>query len=265
LRNFFPLIIFLSCFLGSIKVANSQPTPPGMVLVPSGAYEMGDLKSLSEVNVLDILNPDRHALGPENPSHRVFVDAFFIDMYEVSNLSFAEFIKAKNRKTPTFWKNSDFNQPKQPVVGVSWKEAKAFCEWKNKRLPTEAEWEKASKGQQTYDFPWGNSEPTPDKLNFDNKVGKTTPVGSYNAGKSSLGVYDLSGNVSEWVNDWYGPEYYLFSPEKNPQGPPDGQYKIIRGGNWRNKKDDVKITFRNATTPKLKSKTVGFRCAKNGS
>ncbi len=236
-----------------------------MVLVPGGAYEMGDLKSLSEVNVLDLLNPDRHALGPENPAHKVFIDAFFIDIYEVSNESFAEYIKAKNRKAPAFWNNSDFNQPNQPVVGIPWKEAQAFCKWKNKRLPTEAEWEKAAKGQQPNDYPWGNSDPTPDKLNFDNHVGKTMPVDSYEAGKSGLGVYNLSGNVAEWVFDWHGPEYYLFSPEKNPQGPASGQYKVIRGGNWRNKKDDVKITFRNGTTPKLKSKTVGFRCAMDAS
>ena len=234
-----------------------------MVLVPGGEYEMGDLRSLSELNVLDILNPDRHALGPENPAHKVVVDAFFIDIYEVSNKSFGEFTKENNKKNPTFWENPDFNQPDQPVVGVSWKEAQAFCKWKNKRLPTEAEWEKAAKKKQTNYYPWGNSEPTPEKLNFSNNIGKTTSVGSYEAGKSSLGIYDLSGNVSEWVYDWHSPEYYLFSPSKNPKGPTSGQYRVIRGGNWRNGKNEVKITFRNATIPKLKSKTVGFRCAKS--
>jgi len=265
LRNFSLIILFLFSLFGSIKAAHSQPLPPKMVLIPSGTYEMGDLKSLSETNVFDLLNPDRHALGPENPAHKVFVEAFFIDIYEVTNASFAEFIKAKNRKPPTFWNNTDFNQPQQPVVGITWKEAQSFCKWKNKRLPTEAEWEKAAKGKEIYDYPWGNSLPTEEKLNFDSHTGKTMPVGSYEAGKSSLGVYDLSGNVAEWVYDWHGPEYYLFSPEKNPQGPSEGTYKVIRGGNWRNNKDDVKVTFRNATTPKLKSKTVGFRCAKNAS
>jgi formylglycine-generating enzyme required for sulfatase activity len=234
-----------------------------MVPIPEGFYLMGDLKSLSEINILDILNTDRHGLGPENPAHKVFIDAFYIDIFEVTNAKFQKYVEAEKRKRPLFSKNPDFNQPNQPVVGITWKEASAFCKWQNKRLPTEAEWEKAARGQKPINYPWGDDAPNPNKLNFDNHIKKSTTVGSYEEGKSGLGVYDLSGNVSEWVEDWHSAEYYLFSPEKNPKGPNIGQYKVIRGGSWRNNKGDVKVTFRNATVPKLKSKTVGFRCAKS--
>ena len=151
------------------------------------------------------------------------------------------------------------------MVGVSWKEAVAYCKWSGKRLPTEAEWEKAGRGKRPINYPWGDSLPDSEKLNYNEEKMKTTPVGSYEKGKSDYGVYDLSGNVSEWVHDWHYPEYYLFSPKENPQGPEKGQYKIIRGGNWRNKGNDVDLTYRNATTPNMRNDTVGFRCAKNAS
>nr|NIQ00920.1 formylglycine-generating enzyme family protein [Nitrospinaceae bacterium]NIR54974.1 formylglycine-generating enzyme family protein [Nitrospinaceae bacterium]NIS85387.1 formylglycine-generating enzyme family protein [Nitrospinaceae bacterium]NIT82214.1 formylglycine-generating enzyme family protein [Nitrospinaceae bacterium]NIU44458.1 formylglycine-generating enzyme family protein [Nitrospinaceae bacterium] len=95
------------------------------------------------------------------------------------------------------------------------------------------------------------------------EIGKPTPVGTYEQGRSDYGIYDLAGNVSEWVSDWHLAEYYLLSPKDNPPGPSKGQYKVIRGGNWRNDAEEVSLTFRNATVPSLRNDNVGFRCAKS--
>ena len=241
------------------------PSPyAGMVLIPQGTFEMGSRLSLSELDPVSIFQADRHMLGPEDPAHEVILDAFYIDLYEITNTDYKKYIEATGSKNiPRYWDDNAFNHPQQPVVGITWKEARAYCQWKNKRLPTEAEWEKAARGKRPVRFPWGNAPPDKNLANFDNHVGKTAPVGSYPKGKSDYGTFDMSGNVSEWVNDWHYPEYYLFSPKENPPGPKKGVYKIIRGGNWQNNLEDIRLTYRNATVPKARSKTVGFRCAAN--
>ena len=261
-----PGIALLLPMLASATGAEEVKSPPAMenmVYIPGGIYEMGSRLSLRELNPADLLNTDRHALGPENPAHEVLVDGFHMDIYEVTNADYLEYVKATAAKQPAFINDPDFNGPKQPVVGVSWKEAGKFCEWKGKRLPTEAEWEKASRGKRPIEYPWGNEPPDATKVNFNEEVKKTMPVGSYEAGKSDYGVYDLSGNVAEWTHDWHLPEYYLFSPKENPQGFEKGQYKVIRGGNWLNNAHDVNMVYRNATVPSMRNKTVGFRCVKS--
>ncbi len=257
------LVLLLSLCLVSPGFANETSSTDEMVLIPAGKSQMGSRRSLLELKPHDLFNTDRHTLGPENPAHEVYLDAYYIDTFEVTNKKFKKFVEATGAKQPRGWKKSDFNGDQQPVVGISWKEAVAFCKWSGKRLPTEAEWEKAGRGKRPVSYPWGNSPPDSEKLNFNEEKMKTTPVGSYEKGKSDYGVYDLSGNVSEWVHDWHYPEYYLFSPKENPQGPEKGQYKIIRGGNWRNGIDDVDLTYRNATAPNVRNDTVGFRCAKS--
>jgi iron(II)-dependent oxidoreductase len=264
-------IIMLSTILSLALTSGAWGTPPknmapssysGMVLIPQGAFEMGSQKSLRELNPVSIFQADRHMLGPEDPAHEVILDAYYFDLYEVTNADYKKYIETTGSKTmPRYWEDSNLNQPNQPVVGTTWKEARAFCQWKNKRLPTEAQWEKAARGKRPVKYPWGDEEPDKTRLNFNNHAGKTTPVGSYPTGKSDYGVFDLSGNAAEWVKDWHFPEYYLFSPKENPPGPDKGQYKIIRGGNWKNNAEDVRLTYRNATVPKARSKTIGFRCA----
>ncbi len=234
-----------------------------MVLIPEGKFEMGSRLSLIELDPADLFNTDRHALGPEDPAHEVLLNAFSIDMYEVNNQEYMEYVEQTRAKNPAFMDDPNFNGARQPVVGVTWKQAKKYCEWRKKRLPTEAEWEKAARGKRPVRYPWGDQPPDSSRLNYNNEKQKTVPGGSYEAGKSDYGVYDLSGNVAEWVNDWHLPEYYVFSPKANPPGPDKGQYKVIRGGNWRNNAEDVRLTYRNATVPKLKANTVGFRCVKD--
>jgi iron(II)-dependent oxidoreductase len=255
----FPIFsIFLTFFLPLPAHAEKS-----MVLIPEGKFQMGSKKSMLELRPHDLFNIDRHTLGPENPAHEVYLDSFYIDVYEVTNDAYVKFIKATGGKEPKGWSNPDFNKPQQPVVGITWKEAVKFCKWQGKRLPTEAEWEKAARGKRPVKYPWGNTPPDSSKVNFNEEIKKTTVVGSFENGKSDYGIYDLSGNVAEWVNDWHFPEYYLFSPKKNPPGPEKGQYKIIRGGSWRHNAEDVNLTYRNATTPVNRSTSIGFRCSKS--
>jgi len=262
----YAIFIAVTLYMLPSLVLSEEPlsiTPKGMVLVSGGVYIMGSHKSLIELNPGDIFNTDRHALGPENPAHNVQVDSFYIDTHEVSLGAYMEFVKNNNIRAPLYLNDPNFNNDQQPVVGISWEEAQSYCMWKNGRLPTEAEWEKASRGKRSIDYPWGNEAPDKTRLNFNSEIKKTSPVGSYEAGKSDYEVYDLAGNVSEWVYDWHLPEFYLFSPKKNPMGPKKGHYKVIRGGNWRNNSEDVKLVYRNATIPSIRSKTLGFRCAQS--
>ncbi len=263
---FIPGLVLLVHLFASASFAEDAKDTSGtenMAFIEGGIYEMGSRRSLRELIPGDLMHTDRHALGPENPAHHVHVDGFYMDIYEVTNAEYEKYVNAEGKKKPRFFDHPDFNGPRQPVVGVPWKEAVKYCAWKGKRLPTEAEWEKASRGKRHISYPWGNEPPDAKKVNFNEELNKTSAVGSYEAGKSDYGVYDLSGNVSEWTHDWHLPEYYLFSPKANPQGFERGQYKVIRGGNWRNNAHYVNMTYRNATVPSMSNKTVGFRCVKS--
>ena len=265
MKSYASLMLGVFCLLPSLVFSDSLVSipPKGMVLISGGGYVMGSHKSLIELDPGDLFSTDRHTLGPENPAHNVQVDSFYIDTHEVSHGAYMEFVQNNKVREPLFFNDHNFNNFKQPVVGISWKEAQSYCIWKGGRLPTEAEWEKASRGKRSINYPWGNEGPDNTKLNFNQEIKKTTTVGSYEVGKSDYGVYDLAGNVSEWIYDWHLPEFYLFSPKENPVGPKKGQYKIIRGGNWRNNAEDVKMVYRNATIPSIRNKTVGFRCAQS--
>jgi formylglycine-generating enzyme required for sulfatase activity len=260
------IIYLLAMTLGGLSPAleaRASGDSEEMVLIPAGPFIMGSRQSLVELNPVDLLNTDRHALGPEDPAHETILDDYYIDRFEVTNGDYMKFVEVSGAAKPRTHDNPDFNDPRQPVAGVNWKEANAYCQWRGKRLPSEAEWEKAGRGKRPVKYPWGNEAPESSRLNYNEELNKTAPVGSYEAGKSDYGVHDLSGNVAEWTNDWHLPEYYLFSPKENPPGPEKGQYKVLRGGNWRNNADDVRLTYRNATIPSLRNLGVGFRCAKS--
>ena len=151
-----------------------------------------------------------------------------------------------------------------PVVNVNWFDAQAYCQWAEKRLPTEAEWEKAGKGTDDRRFPWGNVEPTHKHLNFNQKWrGEQTlvPVGIYELGKSPYGLYDMAGNVWEWVADWYDATYYQRSPRINPQGPQKGTRKVLRSSGWQVETPQVRVFTRVASDPLDRNHSTGFRCA----
>jgi formylglycine-generating enzyme required for sulfatase activity len=233
-----------------------------MVVVPAGSFPMG------------VPPGDRDGGRDEYPRHLVWVDTFFIDKFEVTNGRYLEFVKAtghrvpQNPKNPTrnLWQGDTITDSlaDRPVVNVDWFDAEAYCRWAGKRLPTEAEWEKAAKGTSDRRFPWGNVEPTAKHLNFNQPwIGERTlmPVGSYEAGKSPFGAYDMAGNVWEWVNDWYDARYYEKSPEKNPKGPDTGTKKVIRGAGWQNETPTVRIFTRVDSDPTVRNESTGFRCA----
>jgi formylglycine-generating enzyme required for sulfatase activity len=229
-----------------------------MVLIPSGEFLMGS------------------EMAGEGPPHPVSVDAYYIDRYEVTNAQYQRFVDATDHRTPQhevdprydLWAGGTFPPEfkAQPVVNVDWHDAAAYCEWAGKRLPTEAEWEKAARGTDARIYPWGNDPPTPARLNFARRwEGPQTlrPVGSFEQGRSPFGAYDMAGNVWEWVNDWYGPGYYKAPQERNPRGPGGGSAKVLRGGSWTNLARLVRATHRYGADPEMRNSDTGFRCARD--
>jgi len=175
------------------------------------------------------------------PQHKVYLDAFFIDVYEVTNAAYVACVKAGACQPP--WDDdSETRRPyygvaqydDYPVLNVNWDQAKTYCEWRGARLPTEAEWEKAARGGlEDKAYPWGDEAPDCTRANFgvgQGCVGDTSRVGSYPA--NGYGLYDMAGNVFEWVLDWYSGTYYIDSPDRNPSGPISGSDKVARGGSW---------------------------------
>lgn len=215
----------------------------------------------------------------EGPAHMVMLEAFLIDKYEVSNRRYGEFIKATRHPAPAYWDDPRLNKPGQPVVGVNWLDAKAYCEWRGKRLPTEAEWEKAARGPAGFLYPWGNGF-DPAKANYGKRKEATVPVDSHPDGASYYGVFNMAGNVFEWVADWYDPQYYgRLETSVNPTGPATpiwlggtgtyvdrltvGEKRVIRGGSWIAPEGTLRTTHRFWNHPLNNSYGVGlgFRCA----
>jgi formylglycine-generating enzyme required for sulfatase activity len=225
-------------------------TPPGMVYVPEGYFQMGQSSNEAE---------------DQKPMHFVYTSAYFIDKYEVSNAEYKKFVDATGHVKPRYWEDERFNQPNQPVVGVSWFDAMAYSRWKGRRLPTEAEWEKAARGNDGRLYPWGEQWSKGKKLYFVNVYGMedryefTAPVNYYATGASPFGALNMVGNVWEWCLDWYDKEYYRISPELDPEGPEAKPMKVLRGGSWVNDIDGVQVTQRARNFPETQNKIYGFR------
>ncbi|MBN1759451.1 MAG: SUMF1/EgtB/PvdO family nonheme iron enzyme [Chitinispirillaceae bacterium] len=229
-----------------------------MVLVPAGYFWRG-----SEQGEID-----------EKPVRRIWLDSFYIDRFPVTNAQYAMYLKETNAKLPLYWNEEKCNDPGQPVVGVSWKDALEFCAWRSAKdsavysLPTEAQWEKAARGEDRRTYPWGNQLPT-DKRAPTKITEKMPTVGLCELGRSPYGAGDMVGNVWNWCLDWYNKQYYRIAPEKNPSGPKDGRRKVVRGGNWvflgccsGTPAYALRTTRRNVFHPHLKKKSIGFRCVR---
>jgi formylglycine-generating enzyme required for sulfatase activity len=223
-----------------------------MVEIPEGPFIMGSKDG----------DPD------EAPEHQVFLSTYSIDKKEVTQGEYDRFVRMTKRGkpfVPVFEDDqSKILKPELPAMGMSWGDADAYCKWAGKRLPTEAEWEKAGRGEGRRRYPWGddfgsghaNVDGDEDGFQY------LSPPGSFESGRSPYGLYDMTGNVAEWVADTYGEHYYQKTPYRDPKGPEDGQHKIIRGGSWRETQHNARLSKRFQAKMWRTDSTIGIRCAK---
>ena len=222
-----------------------------MVQIPEGPFTMGSNEG----------GPD------EVPAHQVFLNGYYIDRREVTQEEYARFAKMTKRQMPRIEVFEDDQsrllKPEYAVMSVSWDEAAAYCKWAGKRLPTEAEWEKAGRGEGNRKYPWGDKFAT----NAANVSGSEdgykylAPPGSFEAGRSPYGIDDMTGNVAEWVADTYDENYYKKTPYQNPKGPELGDLKVVRGGSWRETEHNARLAKRFAAKHWRTDITIGIRCA----
>lgn len=237
----------------------SDEVPRDMILIPAGTFEMGT----------------NWEFDNERPMREVHLNAFYIDKYEVTNAEYKKFVDATGHNVPFVnatwaapfnWHRRTFPPGKEnhPVVLVNWYDAAAYAQWAGRRLPTEAEWEKAARGTDGRTWPWG-SEWDADRCNIkESFLYSTQPVFSFEKGKSPYGCYSMAGNAMEWVSDWYSENYYGHAPYKNPPGPRSGLTKVVRGGAWdSNISLYARTAYRSLLPPNEKNASVGFRCAQD--
>jgi formylglycine-generating enzyme required for sulfatase activity len=248
------------------------PSKPSVFTTTPLPVEISDGKGVA----MRLVDEGNFAMGSntddtdEKPSHTIYLDGFYIDKYEVTNVLYKVCMEVGSCMPPantsshtssSYFGNTLYDN--YPVIYVDWKMAKSYCEWRGVRLPTEAEWEKAARGTDARIYPWG-SEISEGFANYDSNVGDTTAVGYYD-GKSPYDVYDMAGNVWEWVADWYDVFYYdtLGKDTSNPLGPINGQYRILRGGSWTDDGDILRASNRLKSDSNAINFNIGFRCARD--
>ncbi len=228
-----------------------------MVFVPAGLFLMGAAED------------DALAMNWEKPQHEVTLDAYWIDKYEVTNAQFAKCVasgycvqprQGGSKTRESYYGNPDFAD--YPVIYVDWNQASYYCSWVGKRLPSEAEWEKAARGTAGQVYPWGNSEETDLLMNINRlQDGDTEKVGSFPEGQSPYGAMDMGGNVWEWTADRFDRDYYANSPAQNPLGAAEGEEHAVRGFSWAYSFPNKAITARNKANTYAYTYDLGFRCA----
>ena len=260
------------------KTTSGPSTGITWISIPFGNFTMGSLST------------DPYAQTDEQPQHTVYLDAYQISKYEITNSQYKAFMDAGGYTNSSYWTtdgwtwrttnsitepyywtagtyNSGTAFPNHPVVGVSWYEAYAFCNWAGGHLPTEAQWEKAARYTDARYYPWGNAWDGANCNSYDNTPPDTftysSPVGFFSTGQSYYGVYDMAGNVWEWCNDWYGSAYYSDpGANTNPAGPTTGTYRVLRGGSFGNFDGSCRVANRGNLTPDYRDSYFGFRIAR---
>lgn len=219
------------------------------VFIPAGFFTMGSAAD------------DPKADDDEIPPHEVFLDSFWMDRTEVTNAMYLHCISAGACTAPArtmYYNKSEYAE--HPVIGISWLQAQAYCQWAERRLPTEAEWEKAARGTDGRIYPWGDNPPNADLANFNHHVNETVQVGINAEGASPYGVLDMAGNAWEWAADGYQPDFYSRSPKENPISDLPVNRRVLRGGNWDSNADGIRVTNRFWAFPG-RNDLDGFRCA----
>jgi len=238
--------------------ADSASGNRDMVRFPAGEFMMGS-------------EPGK-GLKDEQPRHKVYLDAFWLDRYEVTGGDFAAYLEANPEEHPTitgWWgREPRPDMVDRPVIGLTWQRCRNYCRWRDKRLPTEAEWERAAAGLEGRTYPWGEAPPTPERANFNKccfiRKGEVLhEAGSLKQGKTPEGVYDLAGNIAEWVYDWYDKTYYSSGVYKNPRGPETGTHHVIRGGAWNSLPDYMRSSRRYGYDDAKDFYGIGCRCARS--
>ncbi len=233
------------------RLSQRAVTPPeDMVLIPMGEFLMGAEDG-----------------GPDaRPAHRTMVSSFWMDTFEVTNALYRRCVESGACQPPKDRRAfDDLQLARHPVGNVTWNQARTYCHWVGKRLPTEAEWEKAARGIDGRRFPWGNSEGSLKRWlrerSHNPGANGTAPVGGLPATVSPYGVHDMVGNVWEWVNDWYAEDYYAIGPSQDPQGPLRGSFRVLRGGDWSQSPLELRASYRGWDDMTYWGPTLGFRCA----
>lgn len=256
------VLLIFSCGKSQKKVSLTD-----MVMIPEGPFLVGSSDEEIKKVVRDLgggeLGPDVQWFASERPQHEMNLKSFYIDKYEVTNAQYKEFIQATKRPSPRQWEKGNYpaGQDNYPVVYVSWNDAKAYCDWVGKRLPTEFEWEKAARGTDARIWPWGNTFDMK-KCNVEAWEGSgPKPVGSYPDGVSPYSLYDMAGNVWEWTDSWY--DAY---PGSNYTSPEFGKkFRVLRGGSWYHYNSlgpiGARCASRDRAAPESISYVAGFRCA----
>jgi formylglycine-generating enzyme len=236
------------------KEITSLVLEPTLVPIPEGSFLMGS----------------DAGQDCERPVHRVWIDSFFLASTQVTNAEYSRFLRATGKQPPPFWRDKNFDDPQQPVAGASWHEANLYCDWltlhsgRKHRLPTEAEWEFAARGglEQKL-FPWGDAPPQSLPDYAQRWQTGPDPVARY--APNAFGLYDIGDNVHEWCSDWYDPNYYAISPERNPIGPEQSPMKPARkssrGGSWRHHIKVSRCSARSSIPPGFQYSDYGFRVA----
>ncbi len=242
----------------ALLTAAAWAAEPGMVFIPGGEFQRGRTYDWADYDVK--YYPSAHQ--DDRPVRKIAVDPFYLDQSEVTNQQYAAFTRTTGHRKPYHWRKGEIPEGKaaHPVANVSWDDAVAYCESRAKRLPTEAEWERAARGlAEGRMYPWGDRNPTSKHARFNSD--STAPVCTTE--KNSFGLCDMIGNVWEWASDWYGRGYYAEAPDRNPTGPATGMYRVLRGGSFFDEPPlFLSVGYRSWARPLERSATIGFRCAK---